>query len=355
MVSGKFSTSSKLCRIVDDSSFFPATQLDIDSSLLLDCLGDPVDIPMGGSTELLERFIHAGSNFNLSDPVNCEKLPKIDADEWSSSDEIEAAKKRAEAMVLQSNRLDNEFGGRVEENLAAHSAFTLSLLERLCNAINEAGALTISEERVQNIIEKKQHNSQILMLNDRITKLSLDIINLNTKHRVVENEKRKVEKRLDKLLCANAEAEQRRAQALENGDVTKPSDELANADGVAIDETGGGLGSGVAGGGAKIDASVEKELKRQIAVLERQLAESESAKSHGEMLLTERLARPLAQTEVQVADMRRAMEELRQQCKQRVSQLLAEVFNLLCTLLSVLVFVFDLFWVFLAYLHYLLE
>lgn len=43
------------------------------------------------------------------------------------------------------------------------------------------------------------------------------------------------------------------------------------------------------------------------------------------MTLTERLARPILQTETQVADLRKSMEELRQQCKYRVASLVAEV------------------------------
>ena len=43
------------------------------------------------------------------------------------------------------------------------------------------------------------------------------------------------------------------------------------------------------------------------------------------MTLTERLARPILQTETQVADMRKSMEELRQQCKHRVASLVDEV------------------------------
>ena len=74
-----------------------------------------------------------------------------------------------------------------------------------------------------------------------------------------------------------------------------------------------------------VDSTVEKELRRQIALLERQLAESETAKAKAEMTLTERLARPLVQTESQVSDLRRSMEELRQQCKQRVASLNSEV------------------------------
>jgi len=62
--------------------------------------------------------------------------------------------------------------------------------------------------------------------------------------------------------------------------------------------------------------------------LERQLSESETAKSQAEMTLTERLARPLTQTEAQVGDMRRALEDLRQQCKHRVSVLISEVISL---------------------------
>ena len=49
------------------------------------------------------------------------------------------------------------------------------------------------------------------------------------------------------------------------------------------------------------DAYAVKEMRVKISALEKQLAESEGAKAKAEMTLTERLARPLSQTEAQVS------------------------------------------------------
>ena len=51
--------------------------------------------------------------------------------------------------------MNAQFGGTIAENLSAHASFTLSLLERLCNAINESGSngAIQNTEQVQNIIK----------------------------------------------------------------------------------------------------------------------------------------------------------------------------------------------------------
>jgi hypothetical protein len=64
---------------------------------------------------------------------------------------------------------------------------------------------------------------------------------------------------------------------------------------------------------------VIKELKEKMTGLEINLNELESAKVKAELKLTDRLAKPLQQTEASVADLRNALEDLRNQCKTRVS------------------------------------
>lgn len=311
------------------------SQLDIDTSMLLDSLGDPESAaPADGNTELLERLIHAGTKHNLTAPTNIEDIPNLDVDEWSSSEEIDDAKKEAMAQLTDVEVLDNEFGGPVEENLAAHASFTLSLLERLCNAINESADISITQEALATMADHRAHQAESLMLNDRIVKLSLEVIELKAELVTMENAKLRTERKLDRVLSKAVDEEKKKQNAAAAAAVANASNastvatEGVRGEGSAEDATAG-LTTAQVGGApvaplVAIDPSIEKELKRQIAVLERQLTESETAKSHGEMQLTERVARPLAQTEGQIADMRKSMEELRQQCKTRVNQLLQE-------------------------------
>ncbi len=305
--------------------------MDIDSSMLLDSLGDSeVSVPDTGSSELLYRLIHTGSQYFALEPTNHENLPKLDVDQWSSAEEIEAEKSRIEAKLMENRHsLNEQFGGTIEDNLASHASFTMSLLDRLCSAINDNSSSQTpfslaNAEQVNNIIQMKEFHAEKLMLNDRITKLSAEILSLNAKLKICENEKLRTARKLDRSLLAIKELESKTsttAATTVNGAAEGTAQEAANVEqssssSVATD-------SGNAASAAQV--AQEKELRRQIVVLERQLTESETAKSKVEMTLTERLARPLSQTETQVADMRRSMEELRQQCKLRVSTLITEV------------------------------
>lgn len=302
--------------------------------MLLDSLGDSeAKVSDDGSSELLHRLVHAGTRFLRVDPTQTDGVPHVIADQWSSREEVEKQRlqlhselKERERESQQSNHseimneedLNETYGGSVDDNLAAHVSFTLSLLERLCNAINESGGAGLQVEAVNAINEMRELRAEKLVLTDRITKLTAEIVDLSAKARLAEAERWRAERDLDRTILAAKEAA------------------LAPAKGGG--SSGGGAGDAAATGGGDASSSavpgspqavanpgVEKELRRQISLLERQLSESESSKAQVEMTLTERLARPLPQTELQVADMRNAMEELRQQSKQRVTSLIAEV------------------------------
>lgn len=290
--------------------------------MLLDSLGDSeIEVPDGGSSELLVRLLHSGSQFIRMEPTDTDSIPKLDVDQWSSSEEIELERSTLESKLAENRRnLDAQFGGVVDDNLAAHASFTLSLLERLCNAINEGSGANAfaSADQLNAVAQLKEYHAEKLMLNDRITKLTAEIVGLNAKLKICENEKLRTARKLDKAVLAAKELEQQKAVAgAALGGAT------AAESGVLQDSTN--TGANATENAVAQNSAVEKELRRQIVVLERQLTESETAKSKVEMTLTERLARPLSQTEAQVADMRRSMEELRAQCKQRVSSLVSEV------------------------------
>lgn len=309
-------------------------QLDIDSCMLLDSLGDSeVKISDEGCNELLQRLLSstATPRFMRIDPTNFDDVPPLAVDQWSSPDDIEREKNRllahiesasssVESKAENNNRFSNGgdelpsmdylFGGPIDENLAAHVAFTLSLLERLCNAINESGEVNFDINEANLMSEMRDLRAEKLLLTDRITKLASEVIYLRSRLVIVENEKLKVERNLDRSVVASREAELLQVE----GSTTAIA--LTEQQSAQIQLPSSPVG---------ISIHAERELRRQMSLLEEQLAESESAKAQVEMILTERLARPLPQTDVQVSDMRNAMEELRLQCKQKVSSLITEV------------------------------
>jgi hypothetical protein len=301
--------------------------------MLLDSLGDSeAKVNDDGSSELLHRLVNAGSRYLKIDPTQVDGVPHVNADQWSSREDVEKQrlqshvelKEREADREQRSNRseslseedLNETYGGSVDENLAAHVSFTLSLLERLCNAINESGGTALQVDAVNSINEIRELRAEKLVLTDRITKLTSEIVDLSAKVRLAEADRWRAERELDRTILAAKEAAMAPVKGEDSG--TAGTDGASAAPGEA---------SSVAGAASPQPAnpSIEKELRRQITILERQLSESESSKAQVEMTLTERLARPLPQTEVQVADMRNAMEELRQQSKQRVTALIAEV------------------------------
>ena len=94
--------------------FFCAAQLDIDASLLLDSLGDSDNVvPVDGCTELLARFLHAGEQWLHEEATSLEYLPKLDADQWSTAEEVKEAAIAGEKELLESfqENPDQQFGG----------------------------------------------------------------------------------------------------------------------------------------------------------------------------------------------------------------------------------------------------
>lgn len=308
------------------------SQLDIDASLILDSLGDSeVMIPDAGSTELLYRMLHISDKFTMLDPTSTDNIPKLETDQWSSTKDIEKAKATAEEQLSELPNISPEpsdiskpsqesanedemmeIGPEIEQHLAGHVQFTLSLLERVCNAINESGVFSSNQEILKSLAQTKESHAKIMFLNDSVAKLRSEIIQLESKLQLAENDKIKVEKKLDKALHSVKELE-------ENGvkSVRKTTEVVVGEDGNSVVPT-------TEEDNENALESQIKELQLQIRLLEKQLVDSESAKAKVEMTLTERLSRPLPQIETQVADMRKAMEELRQQCKQRVNSMIIE-------------------------------
>lgn len=301
------------------------SQLDIDSALILDSLGDSeVIIPESGSTELLYRMLHIHDRYSRLDPTCTAHLPKPEIDQWTSNTDIEKSRddvireledaprikpESTSIEIAHHNEVDEEdpYASEIEEHLSQHVQFTLSLLERVCNTINESGHFQTNPEALKSLAQARESHAKIMFLNDNIAKLRNELVLLETRSQQSEAEKIRVQQKLDKALLTIQEME-------ENGSTRQKKVAAVTGENNADDTTNG----------EDSQEALIKELQQQIKLLEKQLTDSESAKAKVEMTLTERLSRPMPQTEAQVADMRKAMEELRSQCKLRVASLMAE-------------------------------
>ena len=383
--------------------------------MLLDSLGDSdVGVSDEGCSELLHRLITTGSKYMYLDPTNIDHVPDIEADEWTSKEDIakqredlvssimesnssteqkikkmkaggdrnrntsskrvrevegaaageDAASRHGgdenagsgEAMQIEENeskdaateqdssRREEKVGSgkeadkdrdgtgeedvdegddaaddqyeaqaqaQVEENLRAHVSFTLSLLERLCTAISECEEVNIQIDSVNALSDIRDLRAERLFLSDKIAKLSVELVDLRAQLRRTENDKTNREKELDKALLSVKELEQRVASS-RSGSVGSTGQAAASAGsgnaaagaagsdaGASTQSTGDGGGQGGSGGVGN-SSVMEREMQQQIELLEKQLSESEAARAKVELTLTERLARPMAQTETQV-------------------------------------------------------
>jgi chromosome segregation ATPase len=302
------------------------SQLDIDASMLLDVLGGAESLSLTQTnSDLLLQFLRAGQEHRQLDPTDT-SATQMKVDEWSTLDEIENEKSAALHRHPKDSTNNDDYSKKefalaadiaeVSEAISNHTQFTLTLLERICVGISESGIFENVPELVMALSDHKAWQSERLLLSDRIAKLSEECIEANAKLVGSEKKRVKCERDLDKCMSsleACREKLRNRSASADAGDtVGSNGNETAEAKESSDSRS-------------RLSSELEQEYKDRIALLEKQLAESESAKSKVEMTLTERLSRPLTQTEAQIADMRRAMEELRAQCKQRVSALFTEV------------------------------
>lgn len=311
--------------------------------------------------KILNLFLSAGQKQLRTDATNTRQLtPKLNLDEWSSKADIDTEKSKAasqmseymaqerakspakipsdadERMQLEDGQdqaqkvgdeeddEEEDLGSQLEEHLLSHVSFTMALLERLCIFIAESGVFERTPEVVQAIAHAKTMHAERLLLQDRIEMLMQDVVELEAQLHLCKQQKSRAERSVDRMteevaslraaVAAASTSPAATSAASASGEVGDPAATAVVATAVA----------GAIPASRVVDSGVEAELKRKIAMLEQQLAESESDKSKVEMTLTERLARPLTQTEAQITDMRKSMEELRTQCKQRVASLITE-------------------------------
>lgn len=297
---------------------------------------------INSSFDIFSQYIKAGSNFQYMDPSEVDNsVAQLNIDEWSSMEEI---KKEQQVSHDEINEKSESLfhGEQLDESLIAHASFTLTILEKLCTSISNYNRLkqqqyqqqqNNEEEKWSQLSDKKSLQAEKLLLSDRVIKLSHEIIELKTNLHILERQKMKIEKSLDRANEVTTELNEKVANLVNQSSMSDQNNEVT--DGTGMDTNGTDTAAMSGNHAVKINSMNShpgykdelSSLHKQIALLETQLAESETAKAKVEMDLTERFARPMQQlqTDTQIADMRKAMEELRLQSKQRVGYLFLEV------------------------------
>ena len=73
-------------------------------------------MPDIGSSELLQRIINAGFKYSALDVTSLDHIPDLDVDQWSTEQEVEEARVKAEKALKESIGmdvdLDERFGGK---------------------------------------------------------------------------------------------------------------------------------------------------------------------------------------------------------------------------------------------------
>ena len=295
--------------------------------MLLDAVGAEVPASSSDGSELLVRLLQAKSR---RDPTDISDLPDMEIDQWTNEAVVEERKAKAEEEILEQKKkaeeaLDAEFGGKLEDNVASHASFTMNLMERLCSTIQEAGTFTEVPEVINAVAEAKALHEERLMLIDRITKLSSENVNLSAELHKAHQMKRQLQRDWNRSKQTQDDRKvDSTAASAPSADVKSEAQQASSINTDASHSTVREESSDVLAGTMDPAAvssfqAKEKEMNRKISILEKQLAQSEADKAKTEMDLTQRIAQPLSQQDALVAHLKKAVDDLRQQCKQRVS------------------------------------
>jgi hypothetical protein len=135
------------------------SQLEIDTSMLLDEMGDICSDNNNKTTASnnnimslpLMKFQNAGNNYREIDPTKID-IPDLNIDIWSSTDIVINECKEAKDKIIsiyndQSKNI--EFTTKLNDKFLTHATFIQSLIERLCFAINITGMF----EQVPDVLE----------------------------------------------------------------------------------------------------------------------------------------------------------------------------------------------------------
>jgi hypothetical protein len=159
-------------------------------------------------------------------------------------------------------------------------------------------------------------------LTDKITKLTSEIVQLNKKLASIEQ----LKINLSNTLIHNSEEskdDDKDSDRIDShcSEILKKADvrEVMMGDNEISENNPEILNIAVTEETLIAQEKMEKELRKRIIILEKQISDCQLEKSKVEMTLTERMAAPLTETNEQITLLKTSMENLRIQCKQRVS------------------------------------
>ena len=299
---------------------------------------------LNSSYDIFNQYLKSGLDIHYMDPTEIDQsIISLNIDEWCTNDEIKKETQECKESIEEKTIFQVE---NLNESLTNHASFTMNILEKLTSTIfnNNNNSSNINQQQqnselIQQLSLIKTLQSEKLFLSDRCIKLAHELIDLKTQLFCIEKNKNKTEKLLDKTVELNNELKEKvneyntKQSSLisfnnDNNDNNNNTSSTITTDpntNNATNHTNATSNNNT--NTNNIHKEEILELRKQITLLEKQLAESETAKAKVEMDLTERFARPMqqVQTDAQIADIKKAMDDLRIQSKQRVSYLFLEV------------------------------
>lgn len=269
--------------------------------MLLDTLGDSEFLAQNNDCS---EFLYYILNVGLNENCDSEKNNRSNNSSNEVFNSLSKRNKRKSFVDIDHDQNDINMIQQFEDNLKMHSSFTLTVLQRLCQAISEATKIRHEPEIINSFSEASDLFTERQLLIDQISFLSNEIVDLNIKLSTYEKE-------YIKEIRISDRNKNKQQQIL---NISSNASELQSTTTTLIT-------TNVTGGNNSYNQNdiIIKDLKSNITVRENTITEMENSKIKVELKLTVRISRPLSQTEAQVNDLRRAMEELQQQCKQRVT------------------------------------
>jgi len=312
------------------------SQLDIDAAMILDCLGDSEFLAQTNeNSELLYRILQqstevrelvqqdtiATSNAGVS-LGGLDKVARKDAkDKTMEATEMDIDSTAQDSIkpVATKPSTTESAVAQLESSISSRSSFTLAILERLLETISVSNPLVTVPEVINALVDSKELYTEREILVERISKLALEVSDIKIKLLIANQQNNKLNRQLN-----------RKSVELENEGVKPPvettNESNNNNNATASDsEPKTTHVTAVDPESSTRNEAIEKELIKKVIVAEKKLSELEAARVKVELNLTERVAKPLSQTEAQLADLNKALEEVRSQNKARVTSILDDI------------------------------
>ena len=309
------------------------SQLDIDAAMILDCLGDSEYLAQTNeNSALLHGILQCSQVHELEQQrgtsiVSTDKVTLGSFDNRTlTSDGFKAdiSEMKTDSLVSQelssnSDRLStHSIVTELESSMSSRTSFTLAILERLLETISVSRPIVAVPEVINALVDSKELYAEREILIERIGKLALEVSSNKIKLLTAKQQNNKLNRQLNRK---NAELENEGAKS--EGTTTESN--KSDCDAPTVGEQKSAQLITVDPDTNSRNETIEKELTKKIMAAEKKLTDLEAARVKVELNLTERVAKPLSHAEAQVADLNKALEEVRSQNKARVNSILDDI------------------------------